>query len=249
MAANSHVDRSITFPLEFVYDNVLGSANLFEYLRKYQPQVEKIINFSTDEVFGPAPDDYDFKEDDRFRPSNPYSASKAGQTALGHAYWVTYKLPVINTFTMNVFGERQNPEKLIPKAMRCAIKGIPMPVHAKLGDKGEVLEVGQRHWLHARNASNAVVFLLRNGIVGEYYNVVGDDEYENDEIVKLVNTSLGIDTPLIEYVDYHKSRPGHDRRYALDGSKLRALGWIPPLDFHTSVKKMVEWTKAHPEWL
>lgn len=245
-AANSHVDRSITHPVEFVYDNVVGTANLLEWYRITNPGA-RFINFSTDEVFGPAPDNYNFTENDRFRPSNPYSASKAGQTCLGHAYFTTYGLDIINTFTMNVFGERQNPEKLVPLVMQKIMKGEPVPIHSKL-EGGEVAEVGQRHWLHARNAADAILFLLRNGVKGEWYNVVGDTELHNDVMAKKIAEVMGKEVKL-EYVDFHKCRPGHDRRYALDGSKIAALGWNAPLTFDESLKRTVDWTMAHKEWL
>jgi len=239
LAANSHVDRSITHPKEFFMDNVIGTVNLLEYCRKHNPNA-KFINFGTDEVFGPAPHGYDFKENDRFRPSNPYSAAKAGQICAGHSYFVTYGMPIISTYTMNIFGERQNPEKLVSKSIKNIIDDNPIPIHCKLDKNGEVEYVGERHWLHARNAANAVIYILKNGTPGEHYNVVGDTEMTNDEMVKHIGEFMGKE-PKLEYVDFHKTRPGHDRRYALDGTKLKELGWVPPLDFETSLKKTIEW--------
>lgn len=242
IAANSHVDRSITHPKEFFEDNVMGTVNMLEYMRLHQPTA-RMINFGTDEVFGPAPDGYDYKEDDRYRPSNPYSAAKAGQICAGHSYFVTYGLDIISTYTMNIFGERQNPEKFVGMCIKNAITGGTQKIHAKL-DNGNVVEVGQRHWLHARNAADALLFLLANGVKGEHYNVVGDTELENDEMAKIIAGYAGKDIKL-EYVDFHKARPGHDRRYALDGTKLAQLGWKPPFSFEESMKKTVEWTIAN----
>jgi len=244
LAANSHVDRSITHPKEFFEDNVLGTVNILEFVRLHNPEA-RFINFGTDEVFGPAPDDYDFKEDDRWRPSNPYSASKCGQLAAGYSYFITFGLDIITTYTMNIFGERQNSEKLVPKAMNHIIEGKLMPIHCKLeaqfDDSMKVTEVGQRHWLHGRNAADAVLYILKNGVKGEHYNVVGDTELTNDEFVKKIAKIMGKKVG-IEYVDFHKCRPGHDRRYALCGKKLAKLGWKPPFSFDESLKKTVEWT-------
>lgn len=240
IAANSHVDRSITHPKQFFEDNVMGTVNLLEWYRTYNSDAI-FINYLTDEVFGPAPEGYDYKEDDRWRPSNPYSGSKCGQGAAGICYQVTYKLPIITTYTMNMFGERQNKEKLIAKAIHSIQNNIVIPIHSKIDDNGNVEYVGERHWLHARNAANATLFLFIHGIPGEHYNVVGADEYKNDDIVKKIGSFMGKE-PLLEYVDFHKTRPGHDRRYALDHSKLYNMGWRSPLDFDSSMRRTIEWT-------
>lgn len=237
LGANSHVDRSISFPKEFFIDNVLGTVNLLEYMRLFMPKA-RFINFSTDEVYGPAPEGYKYKEEDRFRPSNPYSASKAGQSMAGFAYFNTYNLDIINTYTMNIFGIGQNPEKLMPKAIKCARERKPMPVFAELdGDK--LVSVGSRHWLDVRNVGSSLVFLLEHGLKGESYNIVGTDELTNEEVVIKINELLGTE-PLIEYVDFHKTRPGHDRRYAIDGAKLAELGWSPTITFDQGIKNVIE---------
>lgn len=275
LAANSHVDRSITHPVEFFEDNVMGTVNLLEWARlrnapfagaevskngnswvakhKFDSTghphgpIEKFLNFNTDEVFGPAPAGYDFKEDDRMRPSNPYSGAKMGQWAAGYSYWVTFKLPVISTHMMNVFGERQNSEKLVPKTIKKLLAGEPMTIHCKL-ENGAATEIGERHWLHARNAANATLFILQHGKPGEVYNIVGDDELNNLELAQKVANIMGKELT-VEYQDFHSARPGHDRRYALDGSKLRNLGWVPPVSFEESLEKTVKWYMEHPEWL
>ena len=239
IAANSHVTRSIDYPKQFFEDNVMGTLNLLEWYRKYSPKA-LFINYLTDEVFGPAPDGYDFKEDDRWRPSNPYSASKAGAGAAGIAYHNTYNLPIIHTYTMNLFGERQHKEKFIALAIDLIHKNKPVKIHAQLDNYGNVEYVGQRHWLHARNAANATLFLLKNGKAGEHYNVVGDREMYNDDMVKEIARIMNKPARL-EYVDLNKSRPGHDRRYSLDGSKLQNMGWKQPIDFETSLHKTIDW--------
>ena len=240
LAANSHVDRSIVHPKQFFEDNVIGTVNLLEWYRKNNSQA-LFINYLTDEVFGPAPEDYNYTEDDRWRPSNPYSASKAGQGAAGISYHVTYKLPIITTYTMNMFGERQNKEKLIAKTINNLYYDLPIPIHAKIDDNGNIEYVGERHWLHARNAANATLFLLKHGSAGEHYNVVGDTKFKNDEIVMCI-AEIMKKTPKMEYIDFHKTRPGHDRRYALDGNKLKNMGWTPPLDFISSMRKTIKWS-------
>lgn len=262
LAASSHVDRSIEDPLSFVQDNVVGTTNLlvwaekggmtFDETKDDLNNIKKIyhgrfINFSTDEVFGPAEEGYAHKENDPHRPSNPYSASKSGQEAIGYAFYVTKKLPVVTTHTMNNFGEMQHPEKLIPKTIRCVIDQKPMPIFAKLNDDGKLEAVGSRFWIHAKNTASALLFLLEKAIPGEAYNIIGFDELSNLAIAEKVAEIVG--KPLIpDFVDFHKARPGHDRRYALDGSKMKEMGWVPEVTFEESLKETVEWTMAHPEW-
>jgi len=247
LAANSHVARSIIFPKEFFEDNVMGTVNLLEWYRTQNPDA-RFLAYGTDEQFGPAPDNYNFKEDDRWRPSNPYSGSKVGEAAAAYSYYVTYGLDIILTATMNIFGEKQNSEKFVPMCLKNCIEEKEQLIHAELKpgvdftyDRNEVLGVGQRHWLHARNAADATLFLLKNGKAGEFYNIVGDIELDNDEMAKIISDIVG--KPLkLKYVDVHKERKGHDRRYALDPAKLKALGWKPPVDFKDSLKKTIEWT-------
>lgn len=240
LAANSHVDRSITNPKEFFEDNVLGAVNMLEYLRLHMPEA-RFINFSTDEVYGSAPEGYKYKETDRFHPSNPYSASKACQSMAAISYINTYGLDIINTYTMNIFGPDQNKEKLIPKAIENAKKRIPMPVFAELeGD--HLVGVGTRHWLHVDNVGSALLFLLEKGVSGESYNIVGTDELSNEDVVRTINEILGTE-PLITYVDFHKTRPGHDRRYAIDGAKLAELGWVPKKSFIEGIREVIDLQK------
>jgi dTDP-glucose 4,6-dehydratase len=266
LAASSHVDRSIADPLSFIMDNVVGTTNLLIWAKEggmYQGRLladprafmhEDIqepegmfINFSTDEVFGPAAVGYAHKEDDPHRPSNAYSASKSGQEAIGYAFYITHGLPVITTHTMNNFGQMQHPEKLVPSTIRNVINGTPQPIFAELNDKNELEGVGSRYWIHGKNTADALKFLLEKGKAGESYNIIGFDELTNLEIAQKVADIVG--KPLIpKFVDFHKVRPGHDRRYALDGSKMRDMGWVPVVDFDGSLKETVEWTIAHPEW-
>lgn len=245
LAASTHVDRSIEDPVGFVMDNVIGAAHLLQFARSL-PALKLFVNFATDEVFGPAPKGYAFRETDAHNPSNPYAASKSGATALGNAFFVTYWLPVITTYTMNNFGERQHPEKLIPKTIRSILEQKPMPIFAAL-KKGKLAAVGSRYWLHCRNTASAILFLMQKGKPGESYNIIGFDEYSNLALAKKI--ARIIRKPLIpQLVDFHSTRPGHDLRYALDGSKLKRMGWKPEIDFDVSLERTVRFTIDHPQW-
>lgn len=242
LAASTHVDRSITNPLEFVYDNVVGTANLLEFCRQVIPH--RIVYFSTDEVFGPAPVGTAFKEWDRYRSGNPYAASKAGAEELCVAYVNTYKTPVLVTHCMNVFGERQSPEKYIPMTIDKVRRNEIVTIHADKTKK----RAGSRFYIHARNVADAVLFVLKNGTVGEKYNIVGEKEVDNLHLAELI-AHFSKQQLRHEMVDFHSSRPGHDLRYALDGSRLAEMGWKPPVAFEKSLERVVKWTLENPRWL
>ena len=242
LAAGSHVDRSIEDPMSFVMDNVVGTTNLLNYARQLD-SLDLFVNFSTDEVFGPAPQGVKYKEWDRYNSTNPYSGSKAGQTEMGMAFANTYQLPLITTFCMNIFGERQHPEKYIPMCINRVLKGESITVHSsKEGDPGK------RHYIHARNVASAVLFLLDNFEQREKYNIVGEKELNNLQLAQFIAEVLGKELKY-ELVDFHSSRPGHDLRYALDGSKLKDMGFEYAANFEQSLTKTIQWTLDHPEWL
>lgn len=243
MGAETHVDRSIENPEPFVMANVVGTMRMLDFARK-QKNLKKFFYFSTDEVFGPAPEGVFFKEWDRYKSTNPYSATKAGGEELALAYHNTYKVPVVITHTMNNFGERQHPEKFIPKVIRGILKGETVPIHA---DSSKT-KAGSRFWIHARNVASAVLFLIEKGEIGDKYNIVGEQEVDNLEMARSIEKTMGKELKY-ELVDFHSSRPGHDLRYALDGTKMKNLGWEPPVDFEKSLQKTVEWSLAHPQWL
>ena len=247
LAASTHVDRSILHPMEFVMDNVVGTCNLLQYAVVQQTlrgRLRKLVYFSTDEVFGPAPAQTRYSEWDRYRSGNPYAASKAGGEELAVAFHNTYRLPVLITHTMNVFGERQHHEKFIPNTIQKVLKGEKVIVHADQ----TCTQPGSRYYIHARNVAAAVLFLLEHGTAGEKYNIVGEREVNNLELAEFVAKTL--DKRLhCELVDFHSSRPGHDLRYALDGQKLQAMGFEYPKGFEESLAKVIRWSVDHPYWL
>jgi len=244
-AAESHVDKSLENSIPFVSSNVLGTANLLEYLKHRQPQCRTVI-FSTDEVFGAAPEGVYYKEDDRFKPSNPYSAAKAGEEMIAFSFAHAFGLPIFVTRSMNIIGERQHPEKFLPKIIRSVLNGQTIMLHGK-GESDQ----SSRCWIHARNVADGVLFLLDRGQKEEFYHIVGEERTVL-EIANWVSQAInGKDLPSsqIEWVDYHTARPGHDKRYALSGEKMAGMGWKPPVDLEQSIKKTVEWTLKNPKWL
>lgn len=250
MASESHVDRSITDPRDFIENNVHLALTMLEYIRNHP--VEKFIQISTDEVYGPAPDGHNHQEGEPHRPSNPYSGSKACQEDIAYSYWRTYNLPICITNTMNIIGEKQDPEKYLPMIIKSVQDGTEINIHAN----ADGTRIGSRFYLHARNQADALLFLLKNVEFPTYssgkefarYNVVGEYEINNLELAQKVANILGKELHY-KLIDFHSSRPGHDLRYALDGSKLAALGWKAPLSLDESLKNTVMWTIDHPEWL
>lgn len=246
MGAETHVDNSIKDPEPFIRSNILGTMNILQFARKCL-RLKRMIYFSTDEVFGPAPLSTvprGYKEWDRYNSTNPYSASKAGGEELCLAWSNCYGLPVIVTHTMNVFGERQHPEKFIPKTIRMIMNGETIMIHA---DPTKTVS-GSRFWIHARNVSEAVMFLLAQSQTREKYNIVGEKEVSNLDMAKFIAKTIGKDLHY-ELVNFHGDRPGHDLRYGLDGSKLFEMGHTYPKNFEESLTKTILWTLENPKWL
>jgi dTDP-glucose 4,6-dehydratase len=243
LAAGTHVDRSIEDPMSFVMDNVVATCNLLEYARR--TDAERFLYFSTDEVFGPAPEGVRYKEWDRYKSGNPYAATKAGAEELVGAYHNTYGLPTLVTHTMNVFGPMQHPEKFIPSTIRKVRDGETVTIHSNK----DRTKAGSRYYIHADHVADAVRFVLDKGEPGDKYNIVGQVEMDNLELAQMIAAIQ--DKPLhYEMVDFHSQRPGHDLRYALDGSKLEEMGWTPPDSFTDSMRQTVEWTMANAgRWL
>ncbi len=282
LAAGSHVDRSITDPMSFFMDNCIGTVNLLQYAKEgglafHWEDIEagtggaavrvidgKFLYFSTDEVYGPAPmtDDFPgFKEWSPLNGNNPYAAAKGAAELAVISFANTYRIPCVITNTMNVYGERQHPEKYVPMVIKKVLTGEKVFIHANK-DK---TQAGKRHYLHARSISAATLWVAENGKlldgsakVGRY-NIVGEKEVDNLAMAQLIEgfvhewqTEKG-ETPIplnYELVDFHSSRPGHDLRYALDGSLLASEGFTYPVEFEPSLRKMVRWTLDHQtEWL
>ncbi|MBI2674608.1 MAG: dTDP-glucose 4,6-dehydratase [Candidatus Yanofskybacteria bacterium] len=239
-AAESHVDRSIHgYAKDFVDTNVYGVFNLLEAAKKFG--VKKFVQISTDEVYGSLPlkSRTKFTERTRYNPRSPYSASKAAGDLLCHSYFITYNLPVVVTHSSNNYGSYQYPEKLIPFFALRALKGGPLPLY---GDGKNI-----RDWLHVLDNVEAIEKVLFKGRPGEVYNVGGDNEVANIDIAKRILQILRKPDSLIKYVT---DRPGHDRRYALDSSKIKKeLGWKPRYDFDKMLKETVKWYRDNPDWV
>lgn len=258
LAASSHVDRSITHPMEFVMDNTIGTVNILNYARSLK-NLERMIYFSTDEIFGIAPPGVSYKERDRYNSTNPYSASKAAAEEFCVAYENTYKLPIFITHTMNVFGERQHPEKFIPMCIRKIRDNEKIFIHS---DETKTIP-GSRFYIHAKDVAEAMYFLLNmkdekvlskvyepdfGGAKCPKFNVVGKEEINNLDLVNIIARAQNKD-PIYEMIDFHTSRPGHDLRYALSGDYMRELGWEPRFTLNERIKEVVDWSLANKEWI
>ena len=243
VAASSHVDRSIKDPMSFVMDNVVGTVNLLNYARTLK-KLKKFLYFSTDEVFGPAPKGVNYKEDDRYKSGNPYAASKAGGEEMCVSFYNTYKLPMLITHTMNVVGERQHPEKFFPKIINYVLKNKTLTIHSNRTKT----KAGSRFYIHAQDVAAAVIHILDRGKNGEKYNIVGPQEIDNLQLAKIIAKKL---KRKLKYkmVDFHSARPGHDLRYALDGNKLKKLGWKPKKILDKRIEQTIEWTLKNKNWL
>ena len=236
-AAETHVDRSIVDPLCFVRTNVVGTQTLLALAREFG--VRRYLQVSTDEVYGSLGDDEEgaFTEQSPLDPSSPYSASKAAADLLVLAAHRTYRLDTVVTRCSNNYGSHQFPEKLIPHVVIKALRGERVPVY------GDGLHV--RDWLHVRDHCAALLLVLEKGAAGEVYNIGGSNEQTNIEIIKRILSTLGKEESLIEFVG---DRPGHDRRYAIDAAKLRALGWCAAVEFGQGLTQTVHWYAQNRSW-
>ena len=252
VAAGSHVDRSISNPMDFVQDNIVGTVNLLEYARR-QDNLDSFLYFSTDEVFGPAPPGVRYTERDRYNSSNPYAATKAAGEEMCVAYENTYKMPITITHTMNVFGERQTPEKYIPMCIRKVKQGQTVTIHA---DKTKT-QAGSRFYIHAKDVADAVHFIITNkpkpesdfgGAHIPKFNIVGAEEIDNLTLAKMIAASQNKELNY-EMVDFHSARPGHDLRYALSGDLMKSFGWVPKISLSARIKEVNDWYINNHEWL
>jgi len=236
-AAESHVDRSILDPGAFVRTNVLGTQNLLDLAKEYK--VGKFVHISTDEVYGTLGDTGLFTEQTPLAPNSPYSASKAGSDLMVRAYHETFGLNVNITRCSNNYGPYQFPEKLIPLMIQNALDDKPLPVY------GDGLNV--RDWLYVEDHCSAIDLVIRKGISGEVYNIGGNNERTNIHVVKTILEELGKPETLIHYV---QDRMGHDRRYAIDASKIRTeLGWRPKYDYESGIRETIRWYLANQGWM
>ncbi|MCX7207352.1 MAG: dTDP-glucose 4,6-dehydratase, partial [Proteobacteria bacterium] len=255
-AAESHVDRSISGPGEFIQTNVVGTFNLLEAVRGYWTDLAadakaafRFLHVSTDEVYGSlAVDDPAFTETKTYEPNSPYSASKAASDHLVRAWHHTYGLPVLTTNCSNNYGPYHFPEKLIPLVILNALAGKALPIY---GDGQQI-----RDWLYVKDHCSAIRRVLEAGVVGETYNVGGWNEKPNLDVVHTICQILDERQPrgdgkaYAEQITYVTDRPGHDKRYAIDASKLeRELGWKPAETFETGIAKTVDWYLEHQDWV
>lgn len=234
-AAETHVDRSVMDPTAFLKTNIFGTYHMLEAVRQFG--VKRMIQISTDEVFGSVHEGA-FKEDSAFEPNSPYAAAKAGGDLLCRSYVVTHKVPVIVTHSCNVYGPNQYPEKLIPLFITNLVEGKKVPLY------GDGLNV--REWIFVLDHCRAIDKILHEGILGEIYNIGTGEEKNNREVTETVLRLMGKDESMIEYI---QDRPGHDRRYAIDHTKLtQKLGWEPSVKFEEGIKLTIEWYEKNAWW-
>ncbi len=254
IAAETHVDRSIIDPEPFVNTNVVGTFSLLEETRRYWDNIPnkdsfRFLHVSTDEVFGTLGlDDEPFKETSCYFPNSPYAASKAASDHMVRAYHQTYGLPTLISNCSNNFGPYQYPEKLIPLMIIHALHGKPLPIY------GDGLNI--RNWLYVNDHSRALQMVLDKGLPGGYYNIGGDVELTNQEVVEMICVILdelkpnSPHKPHASLIQYVKDRPGHDRRYAIDARKIhRELGWKPKQDFKTNLRETIQWYLENEKWV
>ena len=253
MASLSDVEASIQNPVPFIRNNVDLALTMLEYARTLD-SLKAFIQISTDEVYGASASKYGDlrKEWDAIIPSNPYAASKAAQEAIATSYWRTYGVPLIITNTMNNFGELQQPSKYPVMIQKAIMRDEEITIHGKEG------QIGSRSYIHSRNFADAVLFILKNCPPHQHvpltadrpdrYNIAGDLQLDNLELAQMIAKLMDKELKY-KLVDSHSARPGHDPHYGLDMTKLRSLGWKSPKTFEESLKNVIEWQVAHPEWI
>jgi dTDP-glucose 4,6-dehydratase len=234
-AAETHVDRSILAAGEFITTDVFGTFVLLEAARQ-APALRRFVQISTDEVYGSVPEGSS-RETDELRPRNPYSASKAGADRLAYSYWATYEVPVVITRASNNYGPFQFPEKVIPLFVTNALDDIQLPLY---GDG-----MNERDWLHVIDHCRALDVVIERGVSGEVYNIGGGNHVRNADLTRRILRLLDKPDTLIRHV---QDRPGHDRRYSLDTTKLRSLGWTPQMEFDRGLAETIAWYREHDWW-
>jgi dTDP-glucose 4,6-dehydratase len=256
VASDSAVERSASDPTACLKNNYDLMLNMLEFARKYE--IKAFYHISTDEVYGEAFGNHCHKEWEPMMPSNPYAASKAAQEMMAFSYWRTYNMPIMILNIMNIIGERQDHEKFLPKIIEKVAKGEEMPIY------GDARCIGTRCYLHARNVADAILFLSQsrirrytdamfssnpNDYLPDKYHICGEQEVNNLEFAQMVAKLMPFGNFKYKMVPSESARPGYDRRYMLDGTKLRNLGWKPPMTLQESLKRVVDWTVKNPHWL
>jgi dTDP-glucose 4,6-dehydratase len=248
-ASESHVDRAIKDPTPFVMNNIAVILNTLEYALIMKPSAFVLI--STDEVYGPLAGNAPYEEWATILPSNPYSASKASQEAIAISYWRTYSVPLMIINCMNMIGERQDVEKYVPLVTKACLDGREIVIH------GTPDNIGSRHYLHARNLADGILHLLRRRVPVPYsennsrpdrYNIASPDRLDNLKLATMISEHTGRKL-FCRFEDFPQQRPGHDAHYGLNSDKIFSEGWVPPVDFETSLKKTVSWYLRNPQWL
>lgn len=238
LASESHVDRSIDSSLPFTMSNCVGTDNLFNCIRKYLPNVEKILLFSTDEVLGAlSNEDRGWVETDSIMPRNPYSSGKAFQEHLARSFINTYKMPFVITRCSNIYGKNQYPEKLLPVVINSLRDGRKVPVY---GDGQQM-----REWTEVSDAVSAAIFVMEKGVIGETYHMGSEIEKVNIDVVKFICRFMHKNFD--KSVEYVADRLGHDKRYSLDTSKLKNLGWSPLVSFEEGMNQTIKWYLDNPD--
>ena len=242
MGAETHVDNSIKNPEPFVMSNVIGTMRMLDFASTL-PEIKKFLYFSTDEVFGDAPTGLEYHEWSRYNCRNPYAASKAGGEELALAYANTYGIPMIITHCHNIFGERQHKEKFIPIVINKCREGGELDIHCTKSVPAS------RSWIHARNVSDAVLFLLKNTPenVRNKFNIPGI-ELNNLDLALFIAQTMGVEMAY-KKMDYYSGRPGHDPRYKLNADKIKDMGWVAPVSIYDSLTKTINWSLEHKRWL
>ncbi len=245
LCAESHVDASIVDPVYFIQNNVMSTTYLLEFAREL-PNLKKFLMFSTDEVYGHAPEGVAYKEWDRQKPGNPYSASKSASEMICISYHNTYQLPVVISRSMNVLGKYQESEKALGLFTHKILRGETIYIHSC----PEAKYPGSRNYINVSDIVKATLFIAKNGQDGESYNIAGPREISNLELAQSIASTLKMELQY-EMVNFHSTRPGHDLHYRLDDAVLRSLGWKPEISFEETVKEVVEWLilPENKEWL
>jgi dTDP-glucose 4,6-dehydratase len=241
IAADSHVDDSIKRPIKVFTNNVISTANMLDYTRNYNSDLKKFLYYSTDEVFGEGRKRDRYVEDSVLNPRNPYSAGKAAGEAAVKAWHTTYGIPTLIMRTMNMFGEMQDPEKMIPKTIKLLSKGECAEIHTVDG------KPGSRFYFYVKNSADAILFSLLNNLSG-IINVPGTREYSNEDIARLLAEKMGVEFRY-KYVEAKTVRPGYDKRYSLNGEKLKSLGWKERYSFNRAIERTIKFSLKNPEWI